>query len=102
MATDGKVEKVRRARTCVACGATSTKGDLVRFVRMSDGTVAIDERGKANGRGAYLCPKRECFAAARKRNRIAAALKTSVSQDVYDQLEKDFDRLCAQNGDAQE
>lgn len=96
--TAGPAGRPAKARTCVACGTTSTKGDLVRFVRLRDGAVVVDATGKVPGRGAYLCPKHECFVLARKRNRLAAALKVPMPPDSYDVLEHEFDRLCAEHG----
>jgi len=48
-------------RSCVACGTKRAKGDLVRVVHTSQGEVAVDETGKMNGRGAYLCGRSECW-----------------------------------------
>ena len=98
----GQAGKVKRARTCVACQTTSTKGDLVRFVRTPSGDVELDPTGRKPGRGAYLCAKPECFAAARKRNKLAPALKAPVTGDTYDRLEQEFIRLCETRKAAQE
>lgn len=98
----GQEGKVKRARTCVACQTTSTKGDLVRFVRTPAGSVELDATGRVPGRGAYLCAKPECFETARKRNRLATALKAPVTGDTYDQLEQEFIRLCDERKAAQE
>jgi predicted RNA-binding protein YlxR (DUF448 family) len=48
-------------RTCIACRQVKSKRELIRVVRASDGKVLVDETGKANGRGAYLCPDRACW-----------------------------------------
>jgi hypothetical protein len=48
--------------------------------------VAVDERGKLPGRGAYICARRECLDKARKNKSLARALKTEVGSEVYDQL----------------
>jgi predicted RNA-binding protein YlxR (DUF448 family) len=48
-------------RTCVACRQVRSKRDLVRVVRAPDGKVYVDETGKANGRGVYLCRDRACW-----------------------------------------
>lgn len=48
-------------RTCVACRQVKSKRELVRVVRAPDGKVFVDETGKANGRGAYLCRDRACW-----------------------------------------
>jgi predicted RNA-binding protein YlxR (DUF448 family) len=48
-------------RTCIACRQVKPKRQLVRVVRALDGTVGVDETGKASGRGAYLCRSRTCW-----------------------------------------
>jgi len=48
--------------------------------------VAIDERGKLPGRGAYLCASLECIEKARKTKALSRSLKTEIGTDVYDQL----------------
>ncbi len=100
--TDGSAKREHRrfGRTCTACGTSRLKSQLVRFVRTADGGVAIDPSGKAPGRGAYLCADAACFAAARKRNKLAAALRISISADEYDALERDFNDRCVSHTDA--
>ena len=66
-------------RTCVACRTTGAKRGLVRIVRGTDGTVAIDETGKKPGRGAYLCHNPECWDKALRGKVLEYALKTAVS-----------------------
>jgi hypothetical protein len=48
-------------RTCIACRQVKSKRELIRVVRAPDGKVFVDETGKANGRGAYLCRDRACW-----------------------------------------
>ena len=48
-------------RTCVACRQVKSKRELIRVVRAPGGRVLVDEKGKANGRGAYLCRNRACW-----------------------------------------
>lgn len=83
-----------KTRTCVACGRSSSKGDLVRFVRAADGSVACDPTGRKPGRGAYLCPDRACFDGARKRHGLDRALRTKIDDGAYGRLEAEFDPLC--------
>ena len=80
-------------RTCVACRCADDKRWFVRVVRTPDGHVIIDPTGKANGRGAYLCAKPECFDVARQRRRLDTALKVNLQDDDYDRLRRDFDEL---------
>ncbi len=68
-------------RTCIACRSTSGKRELVRVVRTPAGGVEIDLTAKKPGRGAYLCPRPECWESALKKGRLEAALKTKLSPD---------------------
>jgi predicted RNA-binding protein YlxR (DUF448 family) len=65
-------------RTCVACRAVRPKRELVRAVRTPDGEILVDETGKLNGRGAYLCRQKSCWDEALARGDIDRALKTRV------------------------
>ena len=48
--------------------------------------------GKKNGRGAYLCKQRECLLKARKNKGLERSFKMSIPNEVYDNLEKEFDK----------
>ena len=43
-------------RQCMGCRERKEKRELIRVVRAPDGGVSLDFRGKAPGRGAYICP----------------------------------------------
>jgi predicted RNA-binding protein YlxR (DUF448 family) len=74
-------------RTCVACRAERQKREFVRVVRAPDGTVSIDQSGRANGRGAYLCADGSCWPAALKKKSVERALGVSLPPAVRAQLE---------------
>ncbi|MDP2183739.1 MAG: YlxR family protein [Actinomycetota bacterium] len=78
-------------RSCVGCATGSDKRELVRIVRTSDGHVSVDPSGKANGRGAYLCPETECLDAAIRRKRLDASLRVSLKEDDIHRLRREFD-----------
>ena len=61
-------------RTCVACRETRAKRDLIRVVLLTEGGVVVDETGKRNGRGAYLCRDHVCWEQAIKRGSLSRAL----------------------------
>jgi predicted RNA-binding protein YlxR (DUF448 family) len=67
-------------RTCVGCRETSAKRQFVRVVRTPAGNVEVDATGKKSGRGAYLCPRPECWEEALRKDRLARALRTTLSQ----------------------
>ncbi|MGB2694222.1 MAG: YlxR family protein [Dehalococcoidia bacterium] len=75
-------------RTCVACRTTSGKREFVRLVRTPEGTVEADPTGKRNGRGAYICAQRSCWDEALKKDRLARALRTTISAQDRAELER--------------
>lgn len=83
-------------RKCVACQDMMPKKSLLRLVRTPESEIKLDPTGKASGRGAYICSKAECFALARKKNSIERALKSKVTDEVYQQLEIQFAKLGVQ------
>ena len=68
-------------RTCVQCRKVRPKRELVRIVRSPQGAIQIDEKGKASGRGAYLCRDAECWETAVRADRLNHALKTKLSAE---------------------
>lgn len=86
-------ERKNPARTCVGCGTSRDKRELIRIVRSPEGDVSLDGSGKANGRGAYLCPRQECFDQAAERSRITSSLKTNLKDDDEDRLRREFSEL---------
>ena len=80
-------------RTCVGCRETDAKRELVRFVRTPEGDVEVDPSGKANGRGAYVCARPECFEAAVKRGRLSSALRVNLAEEDVERLRRDFEAL---------
>ncbi len=73
-------------RTCVACRTLCPKRELVRVVRTPEGDVIVDETGKRNGRGAYLCPRDTCWEKALTKGLLNRALRTNLTADVKAQL----------------
>ena len=68
-------------RTCVVCRETKPKRDLVRVVLLAEGGVIIDETGKRNGRGAYICKQSVCWDQAIKRGSLNRALRVDLQPD---------------------
>lgn len=73
-------------RQCLGCREMKPKRELMRVVRSPEGQVGIDHNEKANGRGAYLCPKAECLKKAIKTKALARALEVEIPQEIYDAL----------------
>ena len=74
-------------RMCVGCREMKPKRELTRVVKPQDGDARIDLKGKAPGRGAYVCASVECFRKARKSKALERALECSISDEVFSQLE---------------
>jgi predicted RNA-binding protein YlxR (DUF448 family) len=68
-------------RMCIACHARRDKRSLIRVVRLADGHVVVDVKGKQNGRGAYLCPQQSCWTQALARGHLNRALRTKLTED---------------------
>ena len=59
-------EKKIPMRQCLGCREMKPKKELIRVVTTPEGDVHLDSTGKANGRGAYLCPNEACLKKAAK------------------------------------
>ena len=81
-------------RRCVGCNAQRPKRELVRVVRSPEGEISIDLRGKAPGRGAYLCPSAACLAKARKAKRLERTVEVPIPDGIYDRLTEEIQ--CAE------
>ena len=73
-------------RQCVGCREMKAKKELVRVVRSPEGDISLDFRGKAPGRGAYVCPQAECLRRAIKSRALERGLDCQIPQEIYDQL----------------
>ena len=73
-------------RMCVSCNARRHKNDMIRVAVSPDKKVYIDETGKGQGRGCYVCRSEECVKAAIKSGRMTRSLKTEVPEEIYGAL----------------
>jgi cytosolic protein ylxR len=62
------------------------KRELIRIVRSPEGEISLDFTGKKNGRGAYVCPSRDCIAKCRKTKILNKTFSVSVGDEIYDRL----------------
>ncbi len=77
-------------RMCVGCQEKKNKRELVRIVRTPEGDIVLDATGKKAGRGAYICPLRECLEAAIKKKRLEKSLQQLISREVLEELHGSF------------
>lgn len=85
-----KVKKVPM-RKCLGCNEMKPKKELIRIVRSPEGIVSIDKKGKAQGRGCYICPSRGCLDIAVKAKRVEKALEAEVDEAVFQALKEQMD-----------
>lgn len=78
-------------RQCLGCREMKPKQTLVRVVRSPEGEILLDTRGKASGRGAYVCHDRECLKKARKSKALERSLDTQIPDEIYDRLEQEME-----------
>ncbi len=81
-------EKKIPMRQCVGCREMLPKPSLIRAVKPKEGEVELDFTGKKSGRGAYICKNSECLKKARKSRAFERAFECSISEAVYDTMEK--------------
>ena len=75
----------------MGCRERKNKRDMIRVVRAPSGTVSLDFSGKAQGRGAYICPDPECLKKALRSKSLDRALEVTIPEDVYDRLAKEME-----------
>ena len=73
-------------RTCVVTREQFPKMELIRVLRTPEGTVTIDTKGKANGRGAYLKKDKDVILKAQKTKVLDKMLEVNVPNEIYEKL----------------
>lgn len=76
-----------KLRKCIVCTLQKDKDDLIRIVRDKEGKISIDNSGKLNGRGAYICKNKKCIQQAIETKVLNRHLKSKVDDDIYKELE---------------
>ncbi len=78
-------------RKCTGCQEMKSKRELIRIVRNDAGEFSLDRTGKKPGRGAYICPNRECLLKAQKSRGLERSFQGAVPKDVYEQLLRELE-----------
>ena len=78
-------------RQCMGCRERKEKRELIRVVRSPEGTVSLDFRGKAPGRGAYICPDPMCRKKAIRSKALERSLETAIPEEIYARLEQEME-----------
>lgn len=77
-------------RRCLGCFESKAKNELIRIVKSKDGEITLDKTGKKQGRGAYICYNKDCLEKVIKTKKLDKEFDTPISNDIYDNLRRDF------------
>lgn len=80
-------------RLCVGCKELKPKKELIRVVKNEELGYALDETGKKNGRGAYLCANSDCLNQAIRSKGLERSFKAPIPEAVYEELKKEMENL---------
>lgn len=80
-------------RKCVGCGEMKNKKEMMRVLKTVENEIVLDTTGRKNGRGAYLCFRKECLQNAAKNKGLERSLKVSIPKEVYESLEREFENI---------
>ena len=78
-------------RQCLGCREQKAKTKLLRVVRSPEGSVSLDFRGKAPGRGAYICRSGECLKRAVRSRALERSLGAPIPEEVYERLREELE-----------
>ena len=78
-------------RQCMGCRERKETRELIRVVRAPDGSVSLDFRGKAPGRGAYICPDMACLKKALRSKALDRSLEVTIPEEIYARLEQEME-----------
>ena len=82
-------------RQCIGCGEMKSKKEMIRVLKTAQEDILIDATGRKNGRGAYLCPSKECLKKAIKSKGLERSLKMAIPKEVIENLAKEMEEVAA-------
>jgi len=86
-----EVPKKIPMRQCTGCREMKPKRELIRVVKSPENEIALDFKGKAQGRGAYVCKNQECLKKAIKSKSLEKSLEISIPEEIYAQLKEQME-----------
>ena len=86
-----EVPKKIPMRQCTGCREMKPKRELIRVVRSPENEIALDFKGKAQGRGAYVCRSQDCLKKAIKSKALERSLEVSIPEEIYSQLKEQME-----------
>lgn len=81
-------------RMCVGCQQMKEKREMMRVLKMQDGSFCIDATGRKNGRGAYLCKQSECLQKAIANHGLERSFKMSIPKETVAVLKEEMEQIA--------
>ena len=78
-------------RQCLGCREAKPKKELILVVRSPEGQISLDFKGKASGRGAYICHDPQCLKKAIKSKALERAFSAQIPPEIYDKLSEQME-----------
>lgn len=73
-------------RKCIGCNDSKDKLQLIKIVKNKNGNIEVDETGKKEGRGAYICNDAKCLEIAIKKKSLNKVFKMQIDEKIYEDL----------------
>ena len=64
------------------------KRSLIRIVKNKEGEISIDQTGKKNGRGAYMCRSQDCLKLLIKNKALNKAFKCNIDEETITKIKE--------------
>lgn len=93
MAKAAKTKNKIPMRQCTGCRQMKSKKEMLRVLRTVDEEIILDDTGRKNGRGAYLCYNSQCLEKARQNKGLERSLKVEIPEEIYDKLAKELEAI---------
>lgn len=79
--------KRKAQRTCMGCNEKKDKSELLRIVKNNKNEISVDETGKKEGRGAYICKDEACLNKLIKSKRLNKVFGiANVPNEIYEKI----------------
>lgn len=86
-----EVPKKIPMRQCTGCREMRPKREMIRVVKSPENEISLDFKGKAQGRGAYVCQSTDCLKKAIKSKALERSLEISIPDEIYAQLSEQME-----------
>ena len=70
----------------MGCNEKKDKKELIRIVKNKENLISVDETGKKEGRGAYICKDEECLEKLIKSKRLEKVFDMKISDEIYEKI----------------